>query len=97
MDLTSNRISSEIVRKFYRYSLILHLESAIRLTIFSPRDKKNDNYHFDIAAISRLPYPPIIGNFYYWSMRPNQIDRKKADNRVLGKSTVLYPWRLILT
>lgn len=76
MDLTSNRISSEIVRKFYRYSLILHLESAIRLTIFSPRDKKNDNYHFDIA-IYKVQYPPIIGNFYYWSMRPNQIDRKR--------------------
>jgi hypothetical protein len=38
---------------------------------------KNDNYHFDIAAISRLPYQPIVGNFYYWSMRPNQIDRKR--------------------
>jgi hypothetical protein len=69
MDLTSNRTSSEIVRKFYQYSLTLHHESATRLTqYFSPRDKKNDNYHFDIA-ISRLPYPPLIGNFYYWSMR----------------------------
>ena len=64
MDLTSNRISSENVRKFYRYSLILHLESAIKLTIFSPRDKKKDNYHFDIA-ISRLPYQPIIENLNF--------------------------------